>query len=160
MDYGDTMHQEYRSKDIQRIAQVSKDKLVHWTRIGIIKPVKDAEGRGSSRLYSYRNLIEAMICKELNLFNLDTHMMNVIVNTYLDAPLWEGNSFWEMIENRKWREQIIKEEGVLILQDSPVENGPRYAFALRLKEQIDELFSKHKSFLIINLGKILAAAEG
>jgi len=150
----------YRSKDIQRIAEVKKDKLVHWTRIGIIKPVQDAKGRGSSRLYSFRNLIEAMICRELNLFNLDTHMMGVIVNGHLDAKIRKGYSFWEIIEKRKWREEIIEEGGILAILDSPVEDGLPYALMIGKKEQIVELFSKHKSFLVINLGKILKEAEG
>jgi uncharacterized protein YdcH (DUF465 family) len=57
---------KYQSKDIQAIAKVSKISLINWTQQGAIIPFEDARGRGKVRLYDYQNLIEAMICRELN----------------------------------------------------------------------------------------------
>jgi hypothetical protein len=46
-----TMKAEYGSTEIQRIAIVSKIQLIHWTQVGAIKPLVDARGRGSRRIY-------------------------------------------------------------------------------------------------------------
>lgn len=77
----------YRSTDIQKIAMVTKMQLVHWTQTGAIIPLEDARGRGSRRVYNRQNLMEALICRELSKFSIETHVMHEVLsmlreNTY------------------------------------------------------------------------------
>lgn len=78
----------YRSKDIQAIAEVSKMQLVHWTHTKAILPLQDAKGRGGRRVYSYQNLLEALICRELNKFSIQTQVMRDVLNV-LRERTWQ-----------------------------------------------------------------------
>lgn len=78
-----SMDTTYSSSEIQRIAKITKMQAIHWTQTGIIVPLQDAQGRGSRRVYSWENLIEMMICRELNKYGVEkwvmeqiTHLMN------------------------------------------------------------------------------------
>lgn len=70
----------YESKDIQALAGVSKIQLIHWTQIGAIIPYKDERGRGKRRTYSQQNLIETMICRELNKLCVETRVMRELLD--------------------------------------------------------------------------------
>lgn len=70
----------YRSTDIQKIAKVTKMQLVHWSQTGAIVPLEDARGRGSRRLYSRQNLMEALICRELSKFSMETYVMHEVLS--------------------------------------------------------------------------------
>jgi DNA-binding transcriptional MerR regulator len=87
---------KYRSKDIQKVAKVSKINLNHWVNMGLILPLEDVRGRGRSRLFSHQNLIEALICRELNLLNLGTDVMRRILDGLRgEHPPGRGPSLWE-----------------------------------------------------------------
>lgn len=160
------MQNEYRSKDIQRIAKISKDKLVHWTRIGIIRPLQDAEGRGARRVYSYRNLIEAMICRELNELHVETQTIRGII-IYMGAPIWppesEGEkfSFWELLE--KYPERVHDAGPFLVIMPSPFINELRESKAIHCtiaqEDAVTIYLLKHSRTIVINLEKILREAE-
>jgi len=95
----------YRSKDIQTIARITKIQLIHWSQTGAIIPYEDKRGRGNRRAYNWQNLIEASICRELNKFTIETHLMRYILD-WLRGPAviisdLESDktlSFWEYIE--------------------------------------------------------------
>ena len=82
---------KYSSSDIQRIAKITKTQAIHWTQTGIITPLQDAHGRGSRRVYSWKNLIEMMICRELNKYNIGRSLMKDImdmINEPGDGASW------------------------------------------------------------------------
>lgn len=67
------------SGEIQSLAKITKMQLIHWTQTGVIIPYKDAKGRGARRRYDCQNLIEALICRELNRLRMETHIMKEIL---------------------------------------------------------------------------------
>jgi DNA-binding transcriptional MerR regulator len=69
------------------LANVSKAQLVLWTKRGSILPVKDPKLRGGHRTYSHRNLIEAMICRELNAYSVETGLIKEILD-WLRRKAW------------------------------------------------------------------------
>ncbi len=77
----------YQSKDIQAYARVSKMQIINWSQQGAILPVADARGRGKIRKYDYRNLIEAMICRELNMLSIGIHYSKEVLS-WLRQTKW------------------------------------------------------------------------
>jgi len=73
------MNETYGSGEIQRIAKISRIQAVHWTEQGAVIPAQDARGRGKRRVYDWQNLIEFMICRELNRFTIETHIMTAVL---------------------------------------------------------------------------------
>ncbi len=56
----------YRVPEVCRIVGISYRQLDYWARTGLVKPsVKDAQGSGSQRLYSFRDLALLRIIKKL-----------------------------------------------------------------------------------------------
>ena len=56
----------YRSKDFQKMLNVSKIQISNWVNRGCIIPYKEDRRRGGSHEFGRQNLIEAAICKELS----------------------------------------------------------------------------------------------
>lgn len=56
----------YNSKMVSRIVGVSLRQIQYWDEQGFIRPsIKPAEGRGTKRLYSYRDLICLKVMNDL-----------------------------------------------------------------------------------------------
>jgi hypothetical protein len=97
------MEKTYSSSEIQRIAKITKMQAIHWTQTGIITPLEDAEGRGSKRVYSWGNLIEMMICRELNRYKIERPVMKSairLLNTpaNIDEPPPRYESYWQFFK--------------------------------------------------------------
>lgn len=87
----------YSSSEIQRIAKITKMQAIHWTQTGVITPLQDAQGRGSRRVYSWENLIEMMICRELNRYNVERSLMKDIIND-INRPYHGFKSYWDYLK--------------------------------------------------------------
>jgi DNA-binding transcriptional MerR regulator len=60
------VEQGYRVPDVCRIAGISYRQLDYWARTGLVRPsVKDAQGSGTQRLYSFQDLAQLKIIKKL-----------------------------------------------------------------------------------------------
>ena len=153
----------YRSKDIQRIAKLGKDKLVHWTRIGIIQPYENAEGRGSRRIYSYQNLIEVIICRELNQLGVEPKIMRVAIGM-LNTHTWyevdfktnkpKGKKFCFMEEAVKGTTKISKEQPSLIITNRGI-----FGYHIAEKKKIGEYLAGSNSAIVVNLARIVKEAS-
>jgi len=65
--------ERFKSREIERMAGVSKIQLVHWINSGAITPLLDDRRRGGVRFFSRENLFEVIICKRLNEWRLPVH---------------------------------------------------------------------------------------
>jgi DNA-binding transcriptional MerR regulator len=58
--------QGYRVPEVQRLVGISYRQLDYWARTGLVRPsVRDADGSGSQRLYSFHDLLQLRIIKKL-----------------------------------------------------------------------------------------------
>ena len=58
--------QGYRVPEVQRLVGISYRQLDYWARTGLVRPsVKDEDGSGSQRLYSFHDLLQLRIIKKL-----------------------------------------------------------------------------------------------
>lgn len=56
----------YRTSEVSRLTGLTKRQLDHWDRTGLFSPsLAQAEGRGSARFYSFVDLVQLRIAKEL-----------------------------------------------------------------------------------------------
>ena len=57
---------KFTSKEVVILTGVSYRQLDHWDRIGLIKPsVLAASGKGSGRLYSFKDVLNIKVAKQL-----------------------------------------------------------------------------------------------
>jgi DNA-binding transcriptional MerR regulator len=60
------MDNEFTHSNILKIfPNVKARTMISWSERGLIQPLQDAAGRGSARIYSYTNIMEIGIIKEL-----------------------------------------------------------------------------------------------
>ncbi len=56
----------YRGPQVCKVIGITYRQLDYWARTGLLRPsVADARGSGSKRLYSYRDLLELKVIKQL-----------------------------------------------------------------------------------------------
>lgn len=82
LNKSDAVHENktFKLSDITKIFNIKRHFVIHLVETGIIKPFKDAKGRGKSRIYSYKNLIQIGIFIHLNKLELSYEMIrNVLV---------------------------------------------------------------------------------
>jgi hypothetical protein len=87
---------ELKSRDIERMAGVSKIQLVHWINSNAIVPMKDDRRRGGVRYFSRQNLFEAMLCKQLNEWRLPVQTIagisqHVMLNNFFNQYKKDSN---------------------------------------------------------------------
>lgn len=137
----------YASRDIQRQAGITRTQLVRWSELGIVKAHEDNRGRGKQRVYDYPNLVEALICAELNEFSMETAFMKIIMDmwrqTLASAGGWTGGSQYLVIsisENMPVRIDVLSNTEILKYYQH---------------NDFISCFSGNHSTLTINLGYIL-----
>ncbi len=93
------MQDEYTHTNILKIfPSVRARTLISWSERGLIQPLQEAMGRGSSRMYSYINLIEIAIISELLRYGIsfshialimhDTQMKTLLRHQDWDTVFW------------------------------------------------------------------------
>lgn len=68
--------------DIVRILDVKRHFVIHLVETGIIKPLQDVRGRGKSREYSFKNLIEIGIFFHLSRMGLAYETIRMILEKF------------------------------------------------------------------------------
>ena len=171
----------YTAKDIRQLLGISSGQLFHWGQTwGLVIPEIEAPGRAFKDKYSFRNLLELALIKELNQFGFEPSQIKRILkhfDTELAPKEWRG-SIWNFVRDGREDDASYEEESkkttifpgfdkagclILIYQDE----GEYLAYPGDNKEVLDyikrELEAKEgnlgKSFLIIDLLKILNELE-
>lgn len=95
---------EYTAAEIQKLAKVTKRQLIHWVETSAIIPLEDDRRRGGKRRFNQQNLIEALICRELNDYRLPSVMFFQAVGG-LRGKAWKLKdkrvSFWDTLPHRE-----------------------------------------------------------
>jgi len=83
---------EFQTKDICRICEIKVNQAQYWTRLGIIEAdITGATTQGKARLFSFKNLIEFAVARELFQGGLEVKM----VRPALLASRANHKAFWE-----------------------------------------------------------------
>ena len=89
------MISEFRHRDLMKIFPSIKARtLISWSERGLLEPdIQDASGRGSSRCYSYKNLIEIAIIGEFLSYGIPFSFIRKVV---------KSKQFSRTINEEKW----------------------------------------------------------
>lgn len=133
----------YKTKEaLQIVGGISQNQLVHWAEKGIVKPsAQDADGHGSYRLYTFRDLVKMAVVKGFLELGMSLRTLRAILDVMIDAKygdavrggdqklyanLWDGLS-----KNRKafrylmgFKEIHSRRDGSLAVTDA----GGMYSF--------------------------------
>lgn len=165
----------YGSTEVQKLAKISKMQAIHWTQVGAVIPLEDAKGRGSRRVYSWQNLIEMMICRELNRLTIETHVMVLVLhmlryhfsprmevyNTDLPLPLppigpdyKATGSFWDRLDK-------VFEANLVYLYIHRSEK-PEFTWVAGVlgRKGVAGLLKTKGSVLVINIRELINEIEG
>lgn len=151
----------YGSTEIQRLAKISKMQAIHWTQIGAVIPFRDAKGRGSRRMYSWQNLIEMLICRELNKFTVETRVMVGILEYLRDSCIRTQKgmvSFWELLQKEPETDRVfLSLIAVTAGGGSPLRGG----YGVSTYEELKAGLKKNQaSALIINVRGLIDEVGG
>lgn len=167
----------YGSTEVQRLVKISKMQAIHWTQVGAVIPLEDARGRGSRRVYSWQNLVEMMICRELNRLTIETHVMVIIlqwlrkyytpgIKIYLPDKVPKGKisirpenrykderPYWDMLlENPETDCAYLYVHHL----DKP---GMKWAAGVENREYVGGLLETKKSVVVVNIRKLIEEIE-
>lgn len=106
-------NEAFSTQQVVSLVGVSTRKLVHWDKQGLVKPsISPASGRGSRRMYSYRDLLALKVVKGLRdqgvslqrvrrcVRYLRKHMPDISQPLSLCQLLTDGDSVY-LVEDRK-----------------------------------------------------------
>jgi DNA-binding transcriptional MerR regulator len=92
-----TMKNTFIHTDILKIfPRVKARTMISWSERGLIQPLQDASGRGSSRVYSYKNLIEIGIISQLLQYGISFSQILLIMRSDEMTNLLKKES-WDVI---------------------------------------------------------------
>lgn len=87
--------QTFRTSDVIRLTGLTKRQLDYWEGMGFLKPsIAPARGKGSVRLYSFRDVVQLRVTKELRDAGASLQLLREVVDCLrnvegLEDPLAE-----------------------------------------------------------------------
>ena len=116
---------EYRSKEITRLLGVGTNQLSHWCTKGLIRPDKrEASGSESYHLFSFKNLVEIAIIRELSKHKVSLKRAGIILQCL-------RNAVWEHTKERGTPKYLVRLQESITLanqlmngSDNPPDFGP------------------------------------
>ncbi len=119
----------YRGPAVCAIVGISYRQLDYWTTTGLVTPsIRDADGSGSQRLYSFDDIVQLRIIKNL----LDTGVSLQRIRTAIDfvrergldlrhvTLLSDGKTVYALDDQRDIIDLIAKGQGVFAIAVDPV----------------------------------------
>jgi DNA-binding transcriptional MerR regulator len=111
----------YNTKTASAVTGASERQLRYWDRLGIIKPsVGEAGGRGSRRLYSFLDLVQARTAKELRNGGLSLQKLRKALRILREHPekmrhplaelrlLTDGSTVFRLTDDKAVMMDILK----------------------------------------------------
>lgn len=149
----------YTSKEIQERAKVTARQLIHWCEVGVIAPHIDDRRRGGARKFSQRNLLQVLICRELNKHRLPTLLFRSVMF------FLELTRFWEALPQLKeipWLVcppiEIVSQQQIAGKQKE--DRQLTLGMSMKRKDELADALSVSPSAIVVNLPALVKEAEG
>ncbi len=96
------MKKLFATKEVLRITQETRQRIQYWIFNGIVSPADPGAGTGTTRKYSYKNLVEMMLAKELSKAGVDIKIVAQVVNHLKKGKSdYFGKSSYEVAEGKQ-----------------------------------------------------------
>jgi len=146
----------FNTKTAGRVTGASQKQLIYWDKTGLVKPsVAGASGRGSRRLYSFLDLIQIRVAKELREQGLSLQKLRKAIHVLKEHPeevrhplaelrlITDGKAVFRLTSDPEALEDILK-RGQLV---SALAIKPQYDYVhqrvvktiRKAKEKVDVL---------------------
>lgn len=124
----------YRGPHVCKVVGISYRQLDYWTTTELVKPsIRDADGSGTQRLYSFEDIVQLKVVKRL-----------------LDA----GISLQRVRKALDWmREQELSLSDVTLVADAD------HVYALTEERQILDVIKRGQGVLALDIGPVVEEAE-
>ena len=99
----------FGATDIMKLLGVSRNKLFYWFRThGLVTPVVVGEGSGNRTKFSFTNLVELALVKELVEFGFDLRSVKAF-KYVLDSPVkeFEGRNVFESVVIDQFKDEYF-----------------------------------------------------
>jgi len=83
------MQGPYTHTEVLRKTGLQKDQINNLIAAGVIRPFLDRRGRGSSRRFSHRNVLDLLLCRELYVFGIRPATMREILRLIEATEAWQ-----------------------------------------------------------------------
>jgi hypothetical protein len=149
----------YTSKEIQERAKVTARQLIHWCEVGVIAPHIDDRRRGGARKFSQRNLLQVLICRELNKHRLPTILSRSVMHFLRFTRFWEA---LPQLEEVPWLVcpplEIVSQR--LIDGEQKEEKQLTLGMSMAGKDELANALSESPSAIVVNLPALVKEAGG
>jgi len=111
----------FNTKTAGRVTGASQRQLIYWDKTGLVKPsVAGASGRGSRRLYSFLDLIQIRVAKELREQGLSLQKLRKAIHVLKEHPeevrhplaelrlITDGKALFRLTSDPEVLEDILK----------------------------------------------------
>lgn len=124
----------YRGPQVCKVVGITYRQLDYWTTTELIKPsIRNADGSGTQRLYSFEDIVQLKVVKRL-----------------LDA----GISLQQIRKALEWmREQDLSLADVTLVADAD------HVYALTEERQILDVIKRGQGVLALDIGPVVLEAE-
>ena len=150
----------FESRHVKEILGIDKDRLHHWTQNKkLIIPVVQGRGRGGRNQFSFENLLELDVIKELEYYGLDLNAIGKIMRSLRNfKQAWyktgKPTSLWAYIRtNRKHYE---KKGGFLALFP---EAAKKFYARLITNIELAEYISEYRGAILIGILAMIKRME-
>jgi len=119
----------YRGPAVCKIAGISYRQLDYWTTTGLISPsVRDAEGSGSQRLYSFDDIVQLKVIKRLLDTGVSLQRIRAAIEFVRERGLSlkhltlmsDGRRVYALDDNRAIMDLIKRGQGVFAIAIDPL----------------------------------------
>lgn len=102
---------EFQHRDVLRVfPDIKPRSVIHWSEIGLMSSLlQDASGLGTKRLYSFRNLVEIAILRELSVNQLPTRLMRMVMR---------ASRVQEALDQQRWDSIILIKQDVIRIEET------------------------------------------
>ncbi|HUW99338.1 MAG: MerR family transcriptional regulator [Phycisphaerae bacterium] len=111
----------FNTKTAGRVTGASQKQLIYWDKTGLVKPsVAGASGRGSRRLYSFLDLVQIRVAKELRERGLSLQKLRKAIHVLKEHPeevrhplaelrlITDGKALFRLTSDPEALEDILK----------------------------------------------------
>jgi DNA-binding transcriptional MerR regulator len=119
----------YRGPAVSKIVGVSYRQLDYWTTTGLVTPsVRDADGSGSQRLYSFEDIVRLKVIKRLLDAGVSLQRIRKAIEFVRDRGLSlehitlvsDGDNVYAVDDERQIIDLLAKGQGVFAIAVDPV----------------------------------------
>ena len=110
------MPHKYSAKDVEKILGINPDKLFYWVKTKrLVSPMIEGKGRGKVNYYSFDNLFQLALIRNLTGFGIELNSIEEILKGPTKRPKQKARLKLTILEYYKAKKETLREQGFLLM---------------------------------------------